>query len=184
MTFRKSIVPALLSLAVAGVTAAQAQVVITFPDSSQTTIMTADVTAQASVLVPPTVTFAVTNVAHSTTAAGVALSATNIILAQPTDELIIGIEAAAASFTPPVALATTWAATDVSWTAASFTGGTGSAGTALNNTAFQTVVTCTAGVSTCSTSALAFTLAANTGVTTAGNHTLTVKWNFADLTLP
>ena len=92
----------------------------------------------------------------------------------------MSVQANAASFTPPVGGATTWSASDVTWNAATWTNATGASGT-MSNAAYGAVATCTAGVSTCSTTGLVFTLGAKASVQQAGDHTLTVTWKFESI---
>jgi hypothetical protein len=181
MFCKTSLLPALSILAFAGVTAAQAQTTVSLPDTSQTTTLTADVTEQAQVTVPASVLFNVIDVTQPSPAGAVAVSATNIVLSSDTRQLQISLEAAAANFTPPVTGETTWAAADVSWNAASWTGSAAPAAGTLSSSAFTTAVTCDAGVGTCSTTALVFTLAAKPTVTRSGNHTLVMNWKFAGI---
>jgi len=161
-------------------TAARAQTSVTLPNSSQTTTLTANVSDQARVTVPAGVTFNVTNITANTAAGVASLTVDNIVLATATNQLKVSLQANAASFTPPVGGATTWSASDVTWNAAAWTAATGASGT-LSNAAFNTVGTCDADVSTCSTAALVFTLAAKGTVKRSGNHTLVVTWKFESI---
>jgi hypothetical protein len=181
MISKRAFVYTLLSLGAVGATTAGAQTVVTLPDTSQMTTITADVTEQAKVTVPSTVTFNVTDVSSSTAASAASVSATDIALSSATRQLQISLEAAAASFTPPVTGATTWAATDVSWNAPTWTGSSSAASGTLSSSSYNNVATCDANVGTCSTAGLVFTLAANAAVTRAGNHTLVINWKFAGI---
>jgi len=156
---------------------AHAQTAVTLPDTSQTTTLTANVSEQAKVTVPSGVTFNVTNITANTAASGASITVQNIVLASATKQLKVSLQANAASFTPPVVGATTWGAADVTWNAAAWTNATGSSGT-LSNSAYNTVSTCTADVTDCSTTALIFTLGAKSTVKRSGNHTLVVTWKF------
>lgn len=160
--------------------AANAQTTVTLPDTSQTTTLTATVTDQARVTVPAGVTFNVSDVSTTTDSANASVTVSNIVLATAAKQLRVSLQAAAASFTPPVVAATTWAAGDVSWNAAAWTNAAGAAGT-LSSAAYTPVATCTADVSSCSTNALVFTLAANAAVKRSGNHTLVVRWKFESI---
>jgi hypothetical protein len=168
-------------LAVAGfftsVQDARAQVPVTLPDTSQTTTLTATVSEQARVAVPASVSFSVADVNASTAASAAAVTIDRIVLASASKQLKLSIQAGGASFTPPVGGATTWAAGDVSWNAATWTNATGSSGT-LSSSAYSTVATCTADVTTCSTAGLVFTLGAKPTVQRSGSHTLSVTWKF------
>ena len=174
---RTAMVPALVLAAAA---AASAQTAVGLPDSSQTTTLTASVSEQARVTVPANINFNVTNVNASTAATAAAVTIQNIVLATNTKQLRVSMQAGAASFTPPVGGATTWNANAVSWNAASWTNATGAAGT-LSNSAFNTVATCDADVSACSTTGLTFTLGANGSVTRSGDHVLQVTWKFESI---
>jgi len=154
--------------------AVSAQTTVVLPDTSQTTTLTATVGEQARVSFPASLTFSVTDIASSTTSSTGSVTVTNIVLATAAKQLRMSLEADAAAFTPPVGGATSWSAGDVSWGAVSWTNATGTAGT-LSNASYNVVATCTADVSSCSTSALAFSLAANTNVKRSGNHTLVVR---------
>ena len=167
-----------IGLTACGAATAQAQTTVTLPDTSQTTVLTANVSEQARVTVPASVTFNVTNVGAATPASAAAsVTISQIVLATATKQLRVSIQAAAASFTPPASGGTTWDAGDVSWNAATWTSATGTAGT-LSNASYQTVATCGDGASSCSTTGMLFSLAAKSSVQHAGNHTLTVTWKF------
>jgi hypothetical protein len=157
--------------------AANAQTTVTLPDSSQTTTLDANVSEQAHVTVPATVSFAVNDVTASTAASAATITVNSIVLATATKQLRISLQAAAPAFTPPVVGATTWSASDVSWNAATWTGSTsGAAAGTLSDTAFGAVVICDGDVSICSTSGLIFSLAAKTTIRRSGLHALTVNW--------
>jgi hypothetical protein len=160
--------------------AAAAQTTVTLPDTSQTTTMSASVNEQARVTVPATVTFTVSNIAVSTAAAAVTVTADQIVTASATKQLKISLQANAASFTPPVAGAVTWTASDVSWNAPSWTNATGTAA-ALSNSSYNTVATCQADATSCSTTGLVFTLGAKPTVQRSGAHTLVVTWKFESI---
>jgi hypothetical protein len=170
----------LATVVVAGSGIAEAQTTVTLPDTSQTTTLTATVSEQARVMVPAGVAFTVTSVSTATAATSASVTVDRIVLATATKQFRVSLEANALNFTPPSVGATTWAAADVTWNAAAWTNATGSAGT-LSNASFTPVAVCTAGVATCSTSALVFTLAAKTTVQISGNHTLTVTWKFESI---
>src|SRR5687767_10694890 len=97
--------------------AVDAQTVIGLPNTGTTTTLTASVSEQASVTLPASVTFNVTNISGSTNAATQTISIQNIVLATAAKQLTISLIANAASFSPPVAGAATWSASDVSWSA-------------------------------------------------------------------
>ncbi|HUG81493.1 MAG TPA: hypothetical protein VML01_07510 [Bryobacterales bacterium] len=172
-----------VQLALAGIFAigiGSAQTTVTVPDTTQSTTMTAEVSEQARVNVPAAATFTVTNISGSTAASAVSVTIDNVVLATATKQLKVSLQAAAAAFTPPIALATTWAAGDVSWNAATWTSATGAAGT-LSDTAYTAVATCAADSAACSTTGLTFTLAPKTTVKRSGNHTLAVTWKFESI---
>jgi hypothetical protein len=165
----------------AGVSA-YAQTTVALPDSSQTTSVTALVSEQAQVTVPASVTFNVSNVSASTAASAASVTVSNIVLGTATKQLKVSMKANAAAFTPPVALATTWDAADVTWNAATWTSATGAAGT-LSSAVFTEVATCAADAAGCSTTGLTFTLGPKTTVKRSGNHTLTLTWKFESIGL-
>lgn len=160
--------------------AASAQTSVGLPDQSQTTTLTASVAEQARVTVPASVSFSVTNVAASTSAAAASMTVQNIVLASGTKQLQVSVKANAANFTPPSVGATTWSASDVSWGSNAWTNATAAAGT-LSDSSFNTVATCDAGASACSTAGLTFSLGAKSSVTRSGNHTLVVTWRFESI---
>ena len=157
-----------------------AQTVVLLPDTSRTTTLTADVSEQAEVTVPAGITFAVNNINVNTPAAAASVTVSNIVLASASKQLKVSVEAAAASFTPPVVGATTWDAADVSWNAATWTSATGATGT-LSHSAFNQVATCSAGTAGCSTTNLILTLTSKPTVKISGNHTLVVNWKFESI---
>jgi hypothetical protein len=160
--------------------AASAQTTVTLPDTSQTTTLTASVSEQATVTVPAGVTFNVTDVTGSTAASAASVTVDNIVLATATKQLKVSVQANAAAFTPPVALATTWSASDVTWNAATWTSATGAANT-LSNAAYTEVATCAADSASCSTTGLVFTLGAEPTVKRSGDHTLAITWKFESI---
>ena len=163
---------AVLSFVGAGV--AQAQVTVTLPDTSQTTTLTATVSPQARVDVPAGVSFTVNDINAASVASAAAVTITGIVTPTASSQLRLSLQADAAAFTPPSA-GTSWSATDVTWAAGGWTNATGAAGT-LSSAAYNTVATCDANATACSTSGLVFTLGANTAVNRSGNHTLVVRW--------
>ena len=156
---------------------AAAQTTVTLPDTSQTTTMAANVSEQARVTVPATVTFSVTNIGVSTAATAASVTADRIVTSSAAKQLKISLQANAASFTPPVAGSVTWSAADVSWNAATWTNATGTAGT-LSNSSYSAVATCQADATSCATTGLVFTLDAKPTVQRSGAHTLVVTWKF------
>jgi hypothetical protein len=163
------------ALLVVGPRVSEAQTTVLLPDTSQSTLLTATVSEQARVSVPASVTFTVADVSNSTAANAAALTIDRIVLATATKQFRISVQAAAASFTPPVVGATTWAAGDVSWNAATWTRATGASGV-LSASAFTQVATCDPDAGDCLTTNLVFTLGAKSTVKRAGNHMLTVTW--------
>ena len=162
--------------------AVDAQTVIGLPNTGTTTTLTANVSEQASIALPASVSFNVTNIGASTNATTQTISVQNIVLATATKQLTISLIANAASFTPPVAGAATWAASNVSWTTPNggpnaWVNGVRSNGT-LSSAAYTLVATCNADAASCSTTGLQLTLGANTAVKRSGTHTLTVTWKF------
>ena len=163
-------------LALVGLLAASAWgAVVMLPDESQTSTLTATVSEQCTITVPATITFTVNDISSQTTADDASLSISNIVLATATKQLKLSVQGDAAAFTPPVALATTWAVGEVTWTAGTWTNGTGSTGT-LSNSSYNTVATATADAATLSTTAVPFKLAAKTTVQRSGDHTLGIHW--------
>jgi hypothetical protein len=159
---------------------ANAQTVVTLPDTAQTTTLTAVVGDQARVTVPAGVTFTVADITSNTPAAAVSVTVSNIVLASAAKQLRISLQAEAAAFTPPIGGAATWAAGDVSWAAAAWANASGTAGT-LSSAAYNPVATCTADAASCSTAGLTFTLAANAAVKRSGSHTMVVRWKFESI---
>ncbi|MBA2304561.1 MAG: hypothetical protein H0W08_18280 [Acidobacteria bacterium] len=158
-----------------GGTTAYAQTTVVLPDTSQTTDLSVSVSEQARVTVPSGVSFIVANVGAATLANGVAVTLEQIVLASASKQLLIALRANASAFTPPSSGTATWAAADVSWNAPSWTAASGAAGT-LGSATFNTVATCDAGATACSTTALLFTLAPKPSVQRSGTHILVVTW--------
>ena len=154
---------------------AQAQSTVLLPDTSQTTTVSVSVSEQARVTVPSTVAFLVTNVGVPTAASGVAVTLDQIVLSSGSKQLRLSLRANTSSFTPPLSGEVTWSAADLSWNAAAWTSAAGSAGT-LSSTTDNTIATCDAGATACSTTALVFTLAGKPTVQRSGVHTLVVTW--------
>ena len=147
--------------------------VVTLPNTTQTTTFTATVSEQANVSVPAGVAFAVTNVSASTASSAQSVSATVIVLADGKG-LRIEIAPNAAAFTKPAGTVT-WAASDISWNAATWTNGTGDAGT-LSSAAWTRLVQTTQNSASTTTTNLVFTLGDKATVDRAGNHTLVCTW--------
>ena len=159
---------------------AGAQTSVSLPDTSQSTTFSATVSEQARVIVPATVVFTVNDVASATNASAAAVTIDQIVLASATKQLRVSLQANAASFTAPGGSGTTWSASDVTWNAASWSNGTGASGS-LSAAAFNSVATCSADTTDCSTTGLVFTLGAKPTVNRAGTHTLTVTWKFESI---
>lgn len=154
---------------------------VTLPDTSQTTTFTANVSEQAVVSVPASITFNVTDVASPTQATSDATVTASTIVLSDGNALKVEIKANAADFTPPDGGSVTWAASDISWDAATWANGTGSAGQ-LSSAAFTEVAASSANASSLSTNDLTFTLAAKSSVDRAGSHTLVATWKFSSFT--
>lgn len=165
---------------------AMAQTTIPLTDTTQTTTLTAAVAEQARITVPAGISFSVDNVSSSTSNGNVAVSVQNIVLTTATKQLRISVLANGPSFTPPVAGATTWSASDVSWNTGPGGGpnqwqnAVGSAGV-LSTGAYNSVATCNADTTACSITKLTFTLEAKSAVRRSGSHTLTVTWKFESI---
>jgi hypothetical protein len=173
----------LLSLTFAALltaTAAGAATTIPLPDESQTTTLDADVTEQAQVTVPATITFNVTDIALDTSSAAASpVTITNIVLDTATKQLKLSVKGSGASFSGS---ATPYNAADVRWTGGSWTNGTGAAsGAGGLTTSYKEVATCDADVASCSTTDAVFTLKSNTSITQSGNQSLTMTWKFESI---
>ena len=175
---RNSVAASAAVLALAGVATAQTTVVL--PDTSQTTMVSVTISEQAKVSVPTGVAFSVSDIGTTTAAAGATLTVSQIVLGSATGQLRVLLRANAPAFTPPVNGAATWSAGDISWNAAVWSSGIGSGGT-LSQASFGTVATCDAGVPSCATSSLVFSLAPKPAVQRSGSHTLTVTWKFESI---
>jgi len=165
----------LLGLMGTAVWAAATPIDLTTPDTTQGTVLMATVREQCKIDVPANVTFTVNDIGVSTAAPVASVTINHIVLATATKQLKLSIAANFADFTPSVSGATTWAATDVSWNAATWAAGTGAANT-LAFGSYNQVATSTADSSVCSTTDLVFTLAAKDTVKRSGNHTLMTTW--------
>jgi hypothetical protein len=157
---------------------AAAQTTVILPDTSQTTGITVNIMEQATVTIPSSALFTVSNINTQTTSMPLTVSIGALMQNTTSTGVRISLKANAALFTPPQVGAPTWSAADVSWLAANWTGATGSAGT-LSNAAFTTVAAC--GTTGCSTNALVLTLAPKPTVTRSGAHTLVVTWKIESL---
>jgi hypothetical protein len=157
---------------------ASAQTTVILPDTSQTTGLTVNVLEQATVTIPTTALFAVTNVNAQTSSTTLSVAVEELTRQTTTTGIRLSLRANTSLFTPPQAGTPTWSASDVSWGAVTWTGATGSAGT-LSSSAFTTLATC--GTTGCSTTALVFTLAPKPSVTRSGSHTLVVTWKIESL---
>ena len=155
--------------------------VVTLPNTSNTVTFTATVSEQCNVVALPTaVAFTVGDVTISTDSAAQTVTFNSIVL-QNGNGLKVSLQANAANFTPPTGGSTTWAASDVSWNAATWTNGTGASGT-LSNSAYNALATSTANAATLSTTGLTFTLAAKSSVDRAGDHNLVATWKLESVT--
>ena len=172
--------PGLMAAAIAvaallvGAPRATAQVVVSMPNTDQSTTFTASVAEQVTITVPTAVSFTVNNIGIDTVATNASVSATNIVMSAAGRALKISLKADAAGFTSPVA-GETYDAADVIWNASTWTSGVGASGT-LSSAAYPEIATCTADATGCSTADLAFTLKAHAGVAYAGDHTLDATW--------
>ncbi|MGH9238258.1 MAG: hypothetical protein ACRD3G_09490, partial [Vicinamibacterales bacterium] len=72
---------------------AGAQTTVTLPDTSQTTTMSANVSEQARITVPATVTFNVSNIGISTAAAAPTVTADQIVTSSASKQLKISLQA-------------------------------------------------------------------------------------------
>jgi hypothetical protein len=168
-------------VALTGTTAGllSAQTVLPLPNETGTSTLTATVSEQGSFSVPSTVNFNVTNILVTTPSSPVSVTATNIVLATASKTLHIMVRGNGPVFTPSVAATPTWVVADVSWAAATFTNGTGVIGTLAQT--YVGVATCAADVTSCGTTNMVFTLAANPAVTRSGAHTLVITWKFESI---
>jgi len=174
-----------LGLSLAGASLAAAQTPVSLPSSTRTTTFAASVSEQARITVPAGITFNVADVTATTNASSASIQLTNIVLAAATKQLRVSVQANAASFTPPVAGATTWSASDVSWTIPNGGPNTWLNGTRTNGSlssgAFATVGTCDPDAASCGTIGFAMSLAAKPTVKQAGAHTLLVTWKIESI---
>ena len=170
----------ILALTAFTVALASAQTTVTLPNQTQTTNLSADVSEQARITVPGTVSFAVTNTSAITDASA-AVTVENIALATATKQLQISVAANALAFTPSVASGVTWASSDVTYDAVAFSNaGVGTAGALAGVGTYGIVQTCAVDVAACSGS-LPLHLAAKPAVKNAGSHTLSITWKFASI---
>jgi hypothetical protein len=164
--------------------AAHAQAAVSLPDTGLSTTLTAVVADQAAVSLPGAVAFAVTNVNGSTAVTNQEVTISNIVLATATTQVKLSLQANAATFASPAGAPATYDASDISWSytggGSPWTNGTASDGT-LSSAAFNTVATCAAGVTSCSTTRLKFTLAPKAAITRSGLYTLTVTWKIESI---
>lgn len=156
--------------------AADAQSAVTVGEGPHaTTTMSAMVSDQTRVHLPAGIAFNVTDVGRAIASDSVSILLDRIVLPTSTAQVRLSVQAAAPSFTPPVAGVTTWDAADVSWNEGQWSNASGAPG-ALSSSTYSAIVTCHADVSLCGTDRMSFTLAAKPAVSRAGNHTLTIVW--------
>jgi len=155
-------------------------VVVTLEDTSQGTTFTATVSEQANVSVPAEVDFTVVNVSSATASAAQTVSATTVVLLNG-QALRVELQAGDADFTAPAGGTITWAASNISWNAATWSNGTGATGT-LSSAAYTKLADSNANAGSMSANNLVFTLAAKATVDRAGDHTLTATWKFSSIT--
>jgi hypothetical protein len=153
---------------------------VALPSSAITTMMTAAVTEQANISIPSTVGLDVTNVDAQSARPNLTINVSSIVLATATKQLRISVQAAAASFTAPSGAPTTWTASDVGWVTQNWTNAANTDGM-LSDAAFNTVATCNAAATSCSTSKLKFTLAPNANIRRSGNYTIGIIWKFESI---
>ena len=171
-------VSVLLVLALSG---AGYAAVVTLSNETQTTTFTANVTEQANVTVPATVTWTVDAISSSSPSADAPVSAAAIVL-NDGQALKISIAPDATDFTPPTNGIVTWASNAISWVG-SWTGGTPNNGTmSATATTYTKVVDTAANAASVASTSLVFTLAAKAGVDRAGAHTLAATWKFESFT--
>ena len=163
-----------------GMTAADslAQTTVILPDTSQTTGVIVNVLEQATVTIPATTLFSVSNISMPTTSTAMTVSVGTLARKTTSTGVALSLRANGPAFTPPQPGAPSWTAADVSWTAGTWSGGTGSAGI-LSGSAFTPIATC--GTDGCSTGNLVFTLSPKPSVTRSGAHTLVVTWKIESL---
>ena len=157
---------------------ASAQTTVILPDTSQTTGITVNILEQATVTIPSSALFAVSDITTQTASMPLTVAVDTLMRNTTTIGVRLSVKANTALFTPPQPGAPTWSASDVSWPAGTWTGATGSAGV-LSSAAFTTVATC--GTNGCATSGLVLTLAPKPTVTRSGAHTLVVTWKIESL---
>ena len=149
--------------------------VVTLPNETQTTTFTANVSPQANFSVPAGVTFNVTNVSADTNSAAQTVSATNVVMIAGAS-MMIYLKADAANFTAATGGTVTWAASDVTWNAATWTNVDTSYSGTLSSSSYNELVMTNTNISSTTTSNLVFTLGDKASVDRAGNHTLVCTW--------
>jgi hypothetical protein len=172
--FKPILMSGLLTLAMTG---AHAETVtpITPVNGNQSTTLTATVSEQATLTVPSTAAFAVTDINSNTlTTTALNVHADNIVLFDG-NSLRILLQAASTNFTGPAGSTHNLAASKVTWPASSWTNGTGASGT-LSSSAAGEVVTSSANASSVSNSALPLTLHSDAAIDRAGDYTLVANW--------
>ena len=170
----KSLAAAVISTVLVATVEAQSTVHIVDGPPPMTTL-SAVVSDQARVQLPSGIRFNVSSVERPIASDAVSVVLDRVVLPTSTAQVRLAVQAATTGFTPPIAGATTWDASDVSWTAGQWSNAAGGAGT-LSPTTYSAIATCHPDVSSCGTEELVFTLAAKPTVTSAGNHTLAIVW--------
>lgn len=153
-----------------------------FSDDSHTTTLTAHVREQFRVTVPSGVAFDVADTRERTLSTPAAVRVDNIVTANEAQVRVL-VKAQAGAFTPPVAGADTWEASDVSWSAAAWQNAAGQAGV-LSSAAYTPVATSAPNAGSLGTEGLVFSLAPRPAVTQSGNHTLVIVWKVESMDAP
>lgn len=137
---------------------------------ANTSTFRAHVSEQARVEVPPLVVFNVTNVAMDTPQDGAAVIRVVDLVLAPNRKLLVTIAPQSDAFSD-VAGQTSWSASKVTWSAVGTQGAVVRSGRLAGASAYVEVMTCSAGLPTCSAT-LKFVLEADESQLIAGTHTL------------
>lgn len=144
-----------------------------------TTTLRAIVREQARLEVPALVVFTVTDVASDTPQDGTALVRATEVVLTPTHRLLVAIAPTSSAFVD-AAGKSSWSATKVKWAGLALSGAVVPAGRLAGASEYQPLMSCSAGVASCSAT-LKFTLEADPSQTTAGSQTLVAAYRVSSV---
>lgn len=146
-------------------------------NGSASSTMDANVSEQATISVPATYAFAVTDITQNTPVTGSQQVTLSNIVLDDGNSLELWITAGAASFSPAAGGTVTYSASDVVWAAPTDSGVSGVTGALVNGTAEEVGESSSANPAGPLTFTVPFTLNAHSSnIDRAGTETLAVTW--------